>query len=224
MTRRPERGGYEKGADTRKTILDTALMEFGESGFTAVTTRQIAASAGVNLPAIKYYFGGKEGLYLACARRSSTTSGVTPRRSPIRPKPSWIAPIAPDQAKALLKLVFGSLGNLLEDSIESQSKLDFLSREMNEPGPAYELLYAQLWRPGVEIVTRLISAAKGARTAAVADRLDALLLLSSLSIVTIGRTVTMRSMGGARCRLKSFRGDGGDRPPDRRVGVTVRAR
>jgi AcrR family transcriptional regulator len=31
-------------------------------------TRQIAEAADVNLPALKYYFGGKQGLDLACAQ------------------------------------------------------------------------------------------------------------------------------------------------------------
>jgi AcrR family transcriptional regulator len=40
---------------------------FGESGLEAATTREIAQRAQQNIAAIAYYFGGKEGLYLAVA-------------------------------------------------------------------------------------------------------------------------------------------------------------
>src|SRR3546814_5183520 len=67
--RAPE-GGYAKGEQTRARLLAAALDCFGPDGFEKVTTRQIATRAGVNLPALTYYFGSKEGLYLACAQRS----------------------------------------------------------------------------------------------------------------------------------------------------------
>ena len=50
---------------TRRRLLDAALEAFGESGFDAVTTRDLAAKARVNQAAIPYHFGGKDGLYLA---------------------------------------------------------------------------------------------------------------------------------------------------------------
>ena len=59
--------GYRKGEEMRKRILDTALAVFGSKGFAVATTRQIAEGAGTNLPGLTYYFGNKEGLYLACA-------------------------------------------------------------------------------------------------------------------------------------------------------------
>jgi len=60
-------GGYRKGENTRERILNVALKAFGEEPFAAVTTRRISEAAGVSLPALRYYFAGKEGLYRACA-------------------------------------------------------------------------------------------------------------------------------------------------------------
>ena len=48
-------------------VADLSLAAFGRKGFAAVTTRQIADAADTNLPGLTYYFGNKEGLYLACA-------------------------------------------------------------------------------------------------------------------------------------------------------------
>ena len=59
--------GYARGEETRARIIVTALKLFGERGFEGASTREIATSAGVNAPALQYYFDSKEGLYVACA-------------------------------------------------------------------------------------------------------------------------------------------------------------
>jgi AcrR family transcriptional regulator len=51
------------GAEARGRLLLAALRLFAEKGFAKTSTREIAQAAGVNLAAIKYYFGDKEGLY-----------------------------------------------------------------------------------------------------------------------------------------------------------------
>ena len=60
-------GGYARGEETRARIVTAALRMFGERGFDGASTRDIATSAGVNAPALQYYFDNKEGVYLACA-------------------------------------------------------------------------------------------------------------------------------------------------------------
>ncbi|WBG93392.1 CerR family C-terminal domain-containing protein (plasmid) [Pantoea piersonii] len=58
--------GYHRGEETRQRIIDAAIEIFGKRGFKTATTRQIATAAGVNTPALQYYFENKDGLYLAC--------------------------------------------------------------------------------------------------------------------------------------------------------------
>ena len=58
-------GTNQRGEDTRQRILETAFELFGLEGFEGASTRTLAERAGVNLPAIQYYFGSKEGLYRA---------------------------------------------------------------------------------------------------------------------------------------------------------------
>ena len=50
---------------TRAKILQAALAEFSEKGLPAASTDDIAARCKVNKRMIYYYFGSKEGLYLA---------------------------------------------------------------------------------------------------------------------------------------------------------------
>lgn len=51
--------------DKRQALMDTAERLFAERGFEAVSVRELAAEAGVNLAMVSYYFGSKEGLFEA---------------------------------------------------------------------------------------------------------------------------------------------------------------
>jgi AcrR family transcriptional regulator len=64
--RRKTDSGYARGEETRARIIRTALDLFGQHGFDGVSTRDIAAHAGVPAPSLQYYFENKEGLYAAC--------------------------------------------------------------------------------------------------------------------------------------------------------------
>jgi AcrR family transcriptional regulator len=56
----------KRNADaTRAKILQAALGEFSERGLRAASTDDMAERCGVNKRMIYYYFGSKEGLYLA---------------------------------------------------------------------------------------------------------------------------------------------------------------
>jgi AcrR family transcriptional regulator len=59
-------GGYTRGEETRARIVAAAMRLFGEKGYEGASTRDIAAAAGVNAPALQYYFDNKEGVLRAC--------------------------------------------------------------------------------------------------------------------------------------------------------------
>lgn len=54
---------------TRDLILEAAKKHFCEKGFEGSSVRDICDEVGANVSAIKYYFGGKEGLYRECILR-----------------------------------------------------------------------------------------------------------------------------------------------------------
>jgi AcrR family transcriptional regulator len=64
--RRPREGGYARGEEARLRIIAAAIPLFSHKGYDGVSTREIAARAGVKPSALQYYFGGKEGLYGVC--------------------------------------------------------------------------------------------------------------------------------------------------------------
>lgn len=72
----------------RRALLVAARMLFLKYGYRAVSSRQIAAAAGANPAMIRYYFGGKPGLYremlegvLADVRTRITAMASDPARA-----------------------------------------------------------------------------------------------------------------------------------------------
>jgi TetR/AcrR family transcriptional regulator, regulator of cefoperazone and chloramphenicol sensitivity len=187
-------GGYQKGEDTRQRILDVALKAFGEASFVAVTTRQIAEAAGVSLPVLQYYFGNKEGLYRACAEavvhryRRFTTGAAAAAREAVKED------CGSDIARGHLKSLIRALAGLLIGSLEVERWSHFVTRELRDPGPAFEILYESLWRPGLELTARLIGRILGSSERDPAARIQALLLISSLLAFQSGRSISLRAM------------------------------
>jgi TetR/AcrR family transcriptional regulator, regulator of cefoperazone and chloramphenicol sensitivity len=193
-TRAIANAGYKKGEETRQRILDAALKAFGAASFKSVTTRQIAEAAGVSLPTLQYYFDDKEGLYRACAEtvvaryRRRTTVAAAAAAEALKSDGSA------ETARVQLKALIGALAGLLVGSREAEGWANFVARELRDPGPAFEILYEKLWRPGVEITARLIARILSSPENDPAARIQALLLISSLLAFQSGRSISLRTM------------------------------
>ena len=59
--------------DKKDHILDGAERVFAELGYDGASTRMISGEAGVNMAMLNYYFGSKEGVFLAIFERRITT-------------------------------------------------------------------------------------------------------------------------------------------------------
>ncbi len=187
-----------RGQQTRDSILRAALEIFGRDGFRQTTTRRIAEAADVSLPSIKYYFESKEGLYLACAREivSRYEQGVG----------AFVAQVAEqlDQgmsagaARTALKQVVRQLSLLSGDDQDARLRTAFVLREMTEQGPAFDVLYRDLWQPGVELTAQLIARIQGKSAPDRESRMEALLLHASMTAMTTTRPVSLRFLGPAK--------------------------
>mgnify|MGYP000430438030 CR=1 FL=1 len=56
-------------AATKARLLKAGLAEFGSKGFGGARTEAIAKRAKCNIRMLYHYFGGKQGLYLACLEK-----------------------------------------------------------------------------------------------------------------------------------------------------------
>ena len=137
--RRPSDGGYARGEETRLRIVGAAIPLFGERGFDGVSTREIATEAGVNPPALQYYFDSKEGLYRACGEHIAcqVAGAVLPA---VERAERLLADGEPPQAliEAYCTLV-ATMADLLFTDGEFSGWSDFLATEQAGFGPSITL-------------------------------------------------------------------------------------
>lgn len=190
-----DRAGYPKSERTRLAILSAALNVFAQHGFAAASTREIAQSARVALPAIAYHFGNKEGLFLACA--DAVVAGHRAALAPLiamaeqlLEKPEADAQACRDMIEKLLKAVLRSF----LDPVEGRARADFAVRALRGPEAGLALLRDHVWAPGVTLIASLVAAARRS-ACTVSERSDALALISGLLAYPLGHAVTADILG-----------------------------
>ena len=122
-------GGYQRGEETRARIVEAAVEVFGERGYDRASTRDIASAAGVNAPAIQYYFDGKEGVYLECVEHliALLWRKMAP---PVEAAEHALADAETDDA-TLVEVSLGILGmvvSTIQDSPQTSAWRAFLDR------------------------------------------------------------------------------------------------
>ncbi len=133
--------------NTPARIIEAAGPIFAAKGFEAATVREICHRAGVNLAAVNYHFGSKEGLYVATVRQAH------PNRLEQRFVPDQPAGATP--AQRLRGFVWAMISRLLElKAAEWQWRLLF--REITDPTPMCRELLQEHFRAGFGALLAII--------------------------------------------------------------------
>ena len=149
-----------RGEDTARRILLAAIEVFAEEGYEGATTRSLASRAGVNAPAIQYYFGSKEGLYRAVIAHIANI--VEERLGPVAQRIAAALAGAPTPAELtalLLDLLDGFLELVACRGIPEAAAL-MLARAEIENAAALDVLQQAVLRlafgPAIAVVARLL--------------------------------------------------------------------
>jgi AcrR family transcriptional regulator len=195
----PNESAGDRGDATRQKLLNAAIDVFGHYGFDGTTTRALASAAGVNLQAIPYYFGGKEGLYLAAAEHlaSLISSHVGARRQQVQARIAEIQsegrPPTRDEARELLTTLLHTLAEVMV-SEKSRPWARFLIREQMEPTEAFAKVYEAVMRPMLEAVRRLVGVLLDDAPTSERVRLRSLSLIGSLMIFRVANAAALRQL------------------------------
>jgi AcrR family transcriptional regulator len=85
----PRRRSRAESSETRSALLDAAERLILEEGYAAVSSRRVAAEAGVNVALVYYYFANMDGLFLALFRRGADSSLDRQAKVLASPQPLW---------------------------------------------------------------------------------------------------------------------------------------
>jgi AcrR family transcriptional regulator len=185
-----------RGAKTMEQLLSAGVEAFARFGPEGVTTRQLAKVAGVNIAAIAYYFGGKEGYYIAVVKHLMREQG--------KPVLSFLSDISeelkcsqrtPEVAGPLLmRLLRGFTFNIL---INPNAKFisSITTRENLHPTSAYEVIYKET----ILRMHTILSEVVGCATRTPADAPDTIIrahaILGQILLFEIAATTICRRLG-----------------------------
>lgn len=184
-----------ESSETRGRLVEVGTRLFAESGFKGVSVRELCAEAGANIAAVRYHFGGKEGLY-----RAIFNATLDEDESRFQ--------VTMDHINTLIDAANGDRTQLsiaLELYIKSffarfplnEHKRWFsvlVLRELSFPGQGFELIYQRRAKPSQQVLARLVAASDNIDENSDSARLQAHALNGTIMGVIISRNILLRSM------------------------------
>jgi len=131
----------------RQRLIQAALRLFAEVGFARASTRAICEAAGVNLSAIRYYFGDKFGLYRAAFHEPICSGGQLQR---CLPDGATVSP-------ATLRAFFRCFLAPLEQGADVQRVTQLHYREMVEPTGVWQDTVEAEFKPEHRAFARMLA-------------------------------------------------------------------
>ncbi len=184
-----------RGEHARRALIEAGIELFGRRGLEGTSTRAIAQASGQNIAAIAYYFGSKDGLYLAVARHLIERIGerVLPLIEQTEALLSDGHAKAPALLQALRELCGGLLQMLTREETRAMSRI--ISREQTDPTAAFELFYERAFARAHRCLAGLLDRYTGCDPGPIDSVLRAHVLLGSILGFRVASTTVLRRTG-----------------------------
>lgn len=184
------------GAETKRRLLEAGVRLFGLHGFEATATRTLAAAAGANLGAIRYHFGGKEGLYRAVLEHI-----VRIKIGDVQPELERLQEVCSDPAAGRGRLLEGlralvrTMVAVMLDDPASQPFSQIMMQEQIAPTPAYDILYEGFFRKIHAAWAMLLARLTGLAPDSPELQLRTLTVMGQFVIFRVGMPAILRRLG-----------------------------
>lgn len=191
----PLRALDTRSCETRQRIIETSLRLFAEHGFKGVSVRDISAEAQVNVAAVSYHFGSKQGLYRTIfetvldedeAHFSGLMANVAGRLERAGSDAATLAAAVEILAGGLVARI-ASYENFTWFSV-------LLARELAFPGELFDLLYRRRAEPILGLMAQMVSAARRIPAESPAVRLAANVLHCQVASLVFARPILWRQV------------------------------
>jgi len=146
------------GQQTRERILDAAETLFADSGISGTSLRALTRAAGVNLAAVHYHFGSKEGLLDALLERR--VEPLNEARLEALGQVEAAGPTGPERVEAILEALLVPSARALESFADRREQLErLMARVEAQPRPLVESLQRKHFG---EVARRFVEALQAA--------------------------------------------------------------
>jgi AcrR family transcriptional regulator len=188
-------------AESKQRLVEAGVELFARYNFDGVSTRTLATRAQVNLAAIQYYFGGKEGLYLAVARHIVET--VSMWTKPVLSRIEEALSAESPSKEASFMFLCDLLDHIMERALgseESKKWMGIFMREQIEPTDAFDILYEGVLEPFHRAVCALIARilnipAEDSEAKLRAYAVSGQIFIFHMARAEIGRSLTWKDYG-----------------------------
>jgi AcrR family transcriptional regulator len=175
-------------------LLEAAIDLFGMRGFDGVSTREIAARAGVNIAGIAYQFGGKEELYRACTEHIAAAVRTRFVEGALAAGEAGEG-LTPEKAVEGLHAMISRLARFLLAAPELDRFARIVVREQMDPTPAFETLFKNVFEPMHMRICMLWSKATGRDASSEDVKLASFTVIGQIMFFRIARAATFRRLG-----------------------------
>ena len=180
-------------------LLAAAVSLFAELGLKGTSARLLAQRADVNIAAISYHFGGKEGLYRAVL--THITQEITSRMAPIWQQAERALALSANTSHetagalaAMHDMMMGFATFFLEETrVHDWGRI--ILREQIDPSPAFSIIYEGYMQRVLALFAALVAHCTGGNAADEAVRVRVHLLLGQVLGIFAGREALLRSLG-----------------------------
>lgn len=121
-----------------------------------MSTRALAKAAKVNLAAIPYHFGGKEGVYLAVVNHLAGTVAPALQAMVQEIDRELARATTRSEIEALFACFVATMARIVLGGEQRVLRARFMMREQLQPTAAFDHLYARFIEPVHRCVTRLV--------------------------------------------------------------------
>ena len=184
---------HPKPEGTAADLIAAGLKLFGQKGFAATSTREIAAEAGANIASIAYHFGNKDGLRLACGHEVQRRIGGTV--AAVLEGPADAPPPSPDEAMMQIEAAIRAMTAFLLTQRAAEDVVPFMLREVAENGANLDMLYDGMIVPAHGRFCGLWAAATGNAPDSERTRLIVFSAIGQILYFRIGRPIVERRLG-----------------------------
>lgn len=189
-----DQGKAPSAADeTRMRLVRAALVLFGEKGFDATSTREIAAAAKANIGSIAYHFGSKDGLRQACA--AYIVSLVGEMAGSVLSQTETDERQSRDEAAAMLSRIVETMVGFLVARPEAGEVVYFILRELARPTAALDTIYSGVFEPVHKRLCAIWERATGEAAESERTKITVFTIIGQAVYFRIGREAVMRRMG-----------------------------
>lgn len=185
--------GFRKSEAAKEALISATIEMLKIKSIEAISTREVASSSRQNISAITYYFGSKEGLYIAAVERIARVirTQMNPTFRDIN-KFLRNSQRDPDVAIGLIKSLLRRIMSFHKDIL---GFTEIIAREQIHPTEAFPILYDEALRDLHELGGRLVAAALGNAELDEECRLRFHALLGEVLIFRYARETILRNVG-----------------------------